>query len=85
MAKQNSEYEEGRKKLAGLLKTEPIKTPIQEVRPIVEDRKSEPQAHLNFWVPDELMTRLKVHSAKTKKSIKQIGIEAIEAYLSESI
>ncbi|ADB42940.1 hypothetical protein [Spirosoma linguale] len=89
------EYKQTLKGLSEKLKSEPIKTPIQEVRPVEPEAPAKPQvevvnqastkkeAHMNFWVPEGLMERLKIHSAINKKTIKQIGIEALEAYLSK--
>lgn len=39
------------------------------------------EAHVNFWIPEELMLRLKVLCVKKRKSIKQVATEAIEQYL----
>ncbi|GAB4042053.1 hypothetical protein [Spirosoma jeollabukense] len=86
------EYKNTMKALSDKLNSEPIKTPIQEVRPVESAAApSAPQpetvntprkeTHVNFWVPEELMERLKIHAAKSKKTIKEIGNEALEAYL----
>lgn len=86
-----SDYKKTMSELGAKLKDEPVKTPIQEVRP-VEPARTAPakteinetpkkEAHVNFWVPDELMERLKIHAAKSRKTIKQIGVEALEQYL----
>lgn len=83
------------KGLSDKLKSEPIKTPVQEVRPVepqsiagaarAPKEPIEPapakEAHVNFWTSNELMKRLKVYSAQSGKSIKQICSEALEAYL----
>ncbi|GAB3225771.1 hypothetical protein [Spirosoma arcticum] len=87
-------YQDNRKKLGAMLKTEIPKTPIQEVRPVEqppvvsEKVKAESiikkgEAHINFWVPEELMEQLKIHAIRSRKTIKQVGIEALEAYLSK--
>jgi 5,10-methylenetetrahydrofolate reductase len=79
------EYKDSLKQLGDRLKNEPINTPIQEVRPVEKPATAPKQeAHVNFWVPDELMERLKIHAAKNKKTIKQIGIEAFEQYLANN-
>lgn len=79
-----SEYQDNRKRLAEMIKTEPTKTPIQQVTPvIVKEEKTE--SHVNFWIPSDLMEQLKLRAVKSKKSIKQIGIEAFESYLSKNI
>ena len=87
MGKDN-EYSNKLKQLGNRIKTEEPKLPIQEVRPVgAEPTKTElssspkKEAHVNFWVPEELMEKLKIQSAISKKSIKQIGIEALEDYL----
>ena len=75
---EKSDYQTNRQKLGEFLKNEPARTPIQEVRPIepsgplaptpvVTDASSPPakkDAHVNFWVSDELMERLKIHAVK---------------------
>lgn len=79
-----NEYQDNRKKLAEMIKTEPNKTPIQQVSPVtLKENKSE--SHINFWIPSDLMEELKLRAVKSKKSIKQIGIEAFEAYLTKNI
>ena len=85
------DYNSNRQLLSERLKTETPKTPIQEVRPvetpIQPNEKSASvkvqEAHVNFWLPKELMQRVKVSSATTGKTIKQIGIEAFELYLTK--
>lgn len=95
MSKQN--YKETMKGLSEKLKSQPPKTPIQEVRPVesqpiagaapAQKDTVEPilpkEAHVNFWTSLDLMKRLKVYSAQSGKSIKQICTEALEAYLSK--
>ena len=46
-----------------------------------ERKDNEGESHINFWVPNDLMETVKIHAAKTKKSLKQIGIEALKAYM----
>ena len=81
------DYNSNRQLLSERLKTETPKTPIQEVRPVKmpaqpkETSAEVEEAHVNFWLPKELMQRVKVSSATTGKTIKQIGIEAFELYL----
>lgn len=93
MSKQN--YKETMKGLSDKLKSQPIKTPIQEVRPVnsqpiagaapAQKDSIDPipakEAHVNFWTSLDLMKRLKMYSAQSGKSIKQICTEALEAYL----
>lgn len=80
-----SNYQDNRKKLAERLKTEPAKVPVQEVRPVEPTRQAKKEAHVNFWIPEELMEQVKLYAVKSKKSIKQIGIEAFENYLKNTI
>jgi hypothetical protein len=85
------EYKDTMKQLGDKLRSEPPKVPIQEVRPVesiagaVPTQKTKPtkseEAHFNFWADKSLMQRVKIHSAKTEKSIKEICIEALEQYL----
>ncbi|GAB3719665.1 hypothetical protein GCM10027592_63260 [Spirosoma flavus] len=82
------EYKNSLKELSNKLKSEPIKTPIQEVRPVEEKPKDPKPAkseyHLNIWMPDSLGNRLKIHAVNSKKSIKQLTIEALEQYLNSN-
>ncbi|MCK8496031.1 hypothetical protein M0L20_29465 [Spirosoma sp. RP8] len=91
----SKQYKDSLKGLGERLKSEPPKTPIQEVRPVESQPAPAPvktttqgqkkkESHVNFWMPEELMERLKIYSAKSKKSIKQLGIEAIEEFLNKN-
>jgi predicted ferric reductase len=75
-----NDYTENKEKLAERLKNVPAKIAIQEVRPIVQKEKNQ-KSHVNFWIPNDLMERLKIEGAKKKMTIKQIGIEAFNLYL----
>lgn len=75
-----SEYQDNRKKLAEMIRSEPTKTPIQQVKPVIS-KEDKSESHINFWIPSDLMEQLKLRAVKNKKSIKQIGIEAFEEYL----
>lgn len=75
-----NDYTENKEKLAERLKKVPAKIPIQEVRPIVQKEENQ-KSHVNFWIPNDLMERLKIEGAKKKMTIKQIGIEAFNLYL----
>lgn len=72
------DYQDNRQKLAERIRKEPVQTPIQEVRPILEVKE---ESHINFWIPSSLMDSIKMLSIKQRKSIKQIGQEAFELYL----
>jgi hypothetical protein len=80
-------YTDNRGKLGELLKTPATATPIQEVRPVesVEPLPKENLRHINFWVSEQLMERIKIHSARSKKSIRQLGQEAFEQFLDQTI
>lgn len=87
----SKQYKETMKGLGDRLKKEEVKIPIQEVRPVADPAQASTtkpatpkEAHVNFWVPDKLMERIKIHAAVSRKSIKEIGIEALEMYLKES-
>ncbi|GAB3983481.1 hypothetical protein GCM10028806_56730 [Spirosoma terrae] len=86
----SKDYQENRKRLAESLKKDPPKTPIQEVRPVETEPVSPPakttekkpdEVHFNFWADRVLMQRVKIHCAKTGKSIKEVCTEALQAYL----
>lgn len=82
-----TDYKKTMSELGAKLLTEKPQTPIQEVRPVSgaapgKVNKAKQETHVNFWVPDELMERVKIRAAKSRKSIKQIGVEALEQYLS---
>lgn len=79
----SKDYDENRSKLAGMIKSKPSTVPIQQVKPIA--RKEERDvSHLNFWIPTELFNELKMHAIRTGSSIKQVGIDALEAYLNKN-
>lgn len=92
MAKK-TDYKLALNQLGDKLASEPVSLPIQEVRPVEpasagaapteKINTAKKDSHINFWVPEELMERLKIHAARSKKTIKQIGIEALEQFLSE--
>lgn len=87
------DYKETMKGLSEKLKSEPITTPIQEVRPVApgssmqDVKKAEidkgSEAHFNFWAPRSLMKRVKQHSLDSGMSIKEICITALEQFLSK--
>lgn len=65
-------------------KKKPIDQPLPQPSPLPEKvNTARKEAHVNFWVPEELMEQLKIKAAKSRMTIKQIGIEAFEKYLSE--
>jgi predicted HicB family RNase H-like nuclease len=67
------------------------RTPIQEVKPVetiaelepgkVAEPEKKPEGQLNVWIPKDLLKKVKVHSAETDQSLKEITIKALEAYL----
>ena len=73
-----TDYEDNRKKLADRLKKEPARVPIQEVKPVVKEQPKEPESHVNFWTHTSIMDELKILSVKQKKTIKQLGTEALQ-------
>ncbi|GGH55835.1 hypothetical protein GCM10007423_63810 [Dyadobacter endophyticus] len=79
----NKEYDENRSRLAGMIKNKPSTAPIQQVKPIVPKEEKD-VSHLNFWIPTELFNELKMHAIRTGSSIKQVGIDALEAYLKKN-
>lgn len=83
MAKVNNE----RPKMGDLIKKLPdIVTPVQEVRPIESKKAGEEQVRINgFWVPSSLARSIKLHSANTDMTQREILIEALEIYLSKYV
>ncbi len=83
----SKQYKDSLKGLGERLKSEQPKTPIQEVRPVEAPKtpatasKKSDEVHFNFWAERALMQRVKIHAAKTGKSLKEICIEALESYL----
>lgn len=82
MSKEKEGYAENRSKLAELIKKTPPKTNIQEVRPVAtKPTQKEEESHVNIWIPKTLFMKLKMESARTGKTIKQLTIEAYEKHL----
>lgn len=86
----SQEYKDNRKLLGAMIKSDPPKTPIQEVRPVEQPVERKPntkrvgeadETHVNFWGPTPLVLRLKHYSVQSGKSIKQIIVEALDAHL----
>lgn len=82
--KKDKDYDENRSKLAGMIMNKPSAVPIQQVKP-VSSKEDKDESHLNFWIPTELFNELKIHAIRTGSSIKQVGIDALEAYLKQNI
>ena len=82
MATTNKPYEDNRSALAGLLKKNAdIPVPMQEVRPVESRKETENTGRISAMnVPAELARKLKVHAAESGKTIREISIEAFEAY-----
>ena len=72
-----------RPKMGDLIKQLPqTSTPVQEVRPVTTKLAEEEQVRINgFWVPADLGRRIKIHSATTDMTQREIMIKALEAYL----
>lgn len=83
MSKEKDGYAENRSKLAEMIMKTPVKTNIQEVRPITtKSIEKEDYIHVNIWIPKTLFMKLKIESACTGETIKQLTIEAYEKHLS---
>ena len=76
-----------RPKMGDLIKQLPnTVTPIQEVRPVETVSKKEAEDLTRFsamWIPADLNKKLKVHAAETGQTIREISIEAFEAYFTQ--
>jgi hypothetical protein len=58
------------------LKAEPTKMHIQEVKLVAGSQETN-ESQLNVWIPNELMKKIRLLSAETRKSQKEITIEAL--------
>lgn len=76
-----------RPSMGDLIKQLPANTtPIQEVRPVEPEPKKEAEdlARLSaMWIPADLLKRLKVHAAETGTTIREINIDALNAYFNQ--
>lgn len=61
------------------LKAEPAKLHMQEVKPINANQDIN-ESQLNVWIPNDLMKKIRLLSAETRKSQKEIAIEALTKY-----
>lgn len=73
--------------LGGKLKDKEDTTPLQEITPIQDRSKSEPEkapkaeeTKFTVHIPTELMDTIKELGFKQKKKIKAIFVEALEEY-----
>lgn len=75
----SKEQNEAVKKFGERLKVEPVKGHVQVVNPIIEviDKK---ETQLNVWIPDTLLKKIRIHSAETGKSIKEITNAALTSF-----
>jgi len=80
-----TKYQDKLSGFAERLKTEEIKTPIQEVKPVerIQQKPSEPEVQLNIWIPKSLMKKIKQKSLDKDISIKDFVTESIAFYLRE--
>jgi len=67
--------------LSEQIKTEAPKTPIQQVK-AVKVKISEDNGHFSIWIPKDLLKRVKTFAIQEDMPIKEIGIKALELYLS---
>jgi hypothetical protein len=49
-----------------------------------EKVKTEPTEHFNVYLPESLAGDLRVHKARTRKSIQDIVTEAVQSYLDKA-
>jgi hypothetical protein len=61
------------------LKAEPAKLHMQEVKPVIGNQETN-ESQLNVWIPNELMKKIRLLSAETRKSQKEITIDALTKY-----
>jgi hypothetical protein len=75
------DYKSKLSSLAGKLKTEQPKTPIQQVRPVKQEAPKEAEVQFNAWIPKGLMKAVKNYGVANDISQKDISIEALKLYL----
>ena len=82
-----TKYQDKLSGFAERLKTEVIKTPIQEVKPIekIEQKVTEPEIQLNIWIPQSLMRKIKQEALDENISIKDLVTKSIKLYLEISL
>ena len=78
-----TKYQDKLSGFAERLKTEEIRTPIQEVKPVVEVAKkvTEPEIQLNVWISKKLMKKIKQKSLDADMSIKDWVTDALKSKL----
>ena len=78
-----TKYQDKLSGFAERLKSEEIRTPIQEVKPVVEISKkvAEPEIQLNIWISKKLMKKIKQKSLDSDMSIKDWVTSALYAHL----
>jgi hypothetical protein len=72
------DYKNKLSSLAGKLKQETPKTPIQQVLPVKTEQLNEEEVQLNIWIPKGLMKAIKNYGVANDLSQKNISIEAFE-------
>ena len=82
-----TKYQDKLSGFAERLKTEEVKTPIQEVKPVerIEQSLSEPEIQLNIWIPKSLMKKIKQEALDENISIKDLVTKTIKLYLEISL
>ena len=80
-----NKYQDKLNGFAERMKTEEIKTPVQEVKPVFKGNKKllEQEIQLNVWITKSLMRKIKQKSLDSEMSIKDWVIESIKLYLSK--
>lgn len=80
-----SDYKNRFDNLANKLKSEEVKTPIQEVSPVKTPNtaKKEEEGQLNVWIPKSLLKKVKGYALEEELSLKEITIKALEGYITK--
>jgi hypothetical protein len=78
MAKEKDHLSEAGAEFANLLKKAPT-APVQKVTPAVQ--ADEEEKRLYIFIPDELMTRIKLRSVKEKKTMKELVTEILNQHI----
>lgn len=69
--------------LADKLKSDPLKTPIQEVAPVKQKSTTKEEGQLNVWIPKALLKQMKTYGIEHDLSLKDITIQALEKLVGE--
>jgi len=79
------DYKNKLSNLAGKLKQEKPRTPVQQIQPVKKSPLKEAEVQLNTWIPKGLMRDIKNYGVANDLSQKDITIEALKSYLEAKV